>query len=166
MTLNKENFGYHCWVVNKTNRKITIGDLRLTLKPYDTLDILDYRHSNLSIKQVQLSLESGSLCERKKQKKIFIREIKPEIFVGRTIELSKVSFPNKGKSSVKIEEKIFAEFEISDDDNKFAMENTENAIEEHAPQINFRKEENSYNNNQSFMNDDDEDDNRGSANKS
>jgi len=132
--MRQENKGYHCWITNITKTKIVIGDLGITLNPRVTLDILDYRHSNLSIEQVAKSINEGSLSRRKAQNKIIIRQSAPPIEPIRRFDISKVSFPFKNSIGIKAEEKKYQEIEQDfEADEEFAMQNMESAIEERKP---------------------------------
>lgn len=128
-----ENKGYHCWVTNITKLNIMIGDLRIAIPPLSTIDLLDYKHSNFSVEQVAMSINKGSLHTRLNQKKILIRESAPKE-TQRRIDISKTSFPFKNTIGIKAEEKKYKEIEQDfEDDEAFARDNMEAAIEEHKP---------------------------------
>jgi len=123
---------YHCWITNLTKMKIVVGDLKITLQPLNTIDILDYKHSRLTPEQVSESIKKGSLCLKKKENKIKIRSSEPDKLPPiKTLELSKSSFPYKNRSLLVLEEKIFDELELDISDEEFAMENADSAMEEH-----------------------------------
>ena len=141
--MRKENIGYHCWIVNLTNTHLSLTDVRVTLPPYSTMDILDYRHSSLTVQEVEKSLESGSLFTAQDKKRIRIRQSQPQALPEKTIELSQVSFPNKYRSSVVIEEKHYEELDLFINDEEFAEQNAEMSMLEHEPKINIKKSSNS-----------------------
>ena len=132
--------GYHCWVTNLTKMKIVLGDLKLTLQPYKTLDILDKRHSNLTLEEVAKSIQSGSIYKKWQEKKISFREKAPTPKNDKKIELSKVSFPYKYRQYSPVEQKVFSEFDLDFDTDKFAELNADASEIEHEPQINLRKQ--------------------------
>lgn len=137
--MNNGKNGYHCWVTNITKFKIIISDLKLTLYPNKTLDILDERHSNFTIEQVAKSIESGSILKKFNEKKIIFKQTSPKPEVEKKIEISKVSFPYKYRQSSPVEQKYFKEFDLDFDSDKFAELNADIAEIEHEPQINLRK---------------------------
>jgi len=137
-----------CWVTNLTNRKVVIGDLRWTIKPHTTVDLLDPRHSNLTSEQVEQSRKSGSLAKREKQEILKIRLSEPELNnKSRTIDISKTSFPFKAKSLVQLEQKKFEELEFEEHSNSsdltFANEQAEIDLDEHQPKVNIREKKKS-----------------------
>lgn len=142
--ISKDKKGYHCWVTNLTKRDIGIGDLGVEVKSMTTVDLLSPGHSYLTVSRIKKSMESGSLKRRKDQKSLIIRFSKPEL-IERKIEVSKVTFPGKYRSSVKFEEKVYKELEVGgsfDDDDKFAENMADIGEDQHtaAIQINREKE--------------------------
>lgn len=140
------NIGYHCWVTNVTKRDILVGDLGVKIPAMRTVDLLDNRHSILTLDKVKKSLESGSLARRlaTKPKQILIRQSEPEPPLARQIDLSKVTFPNKKRSTIKFEEKVFEELELDstpEDEELFAEEMAESAVIDHAATIDLLKTE-------------------------
>lgn len=138
------NIGYHCWVTNVTKRDILVGDLGARIPSMKTVDLLDNRHSIYTVEKVKKSLESGSLARRLAAKQILVRQSQPETISNRTIEVSKITFPNKKRSTVKFEEKVFEELELEatpEDEEIFAEEMAESAIADHAATIDLLKKE-------------------------
>lgn len=138
------NVGYHCWVTNLTKRDILVGDLGARIPSMKTVDLLDDYHSIYTLDQINKSKECGSLAARLKAKQIIIRETAPQVNnIERTIDVSQVSFPNRNRSIVKNEERIFKELEIGnakEEEEIFAEEMAESAINDHAATINLLKE--------------------------
>jgi len=138
------NIGYHCWITNITNRDILIGDLGARVPAKKTIDLLDNYHSIYTLDQIKKSKETGSLAARLKAKQIIIRDTEPVINnAERTISISNTSFPNRNRSIVKNEERIFKELEIDDakdNEEAFAEEMAESAIKDHAATIDLLKE--------------------------
>ncbi|MFZ4795949.1 MAG: hypothetical protein ACOYMA_00550 [Bacteroidia bacterium] len=138
--MNKELIGYHCWLTNKTNRKIVVGDLRVTLQPYAILDILDYKHSVLTVNQVENSINVGSISKIIKLNKILIRKSEPkEKATNTTIEVSKTSIQTRNRTSIKSQEKVFKELELNLDEDDIADKNADMTEDEHKPKINMRQ---------------------------
>jgi len=140
------DLGYHCWVTNFTKRDILIGDLGVRIPAKGTVDLLDPRHSYLSLERVTYSLEKGSLARRMdpkiQPKQIGVRHGPPQVLPKRVISKSEVSFPNKDRSLVKIEEKSFPELELDAmDEENFAEEMAESALMDHAPTMSLLKSE-------------------------
>jgi len=148
---NKDNIGYHCWVINRTKSKIIISDLGWTLQPNSTTDLLDCKHSRLSVSQVEKSFENGSLKEYYDKKIIGIRQVKPIPIMNRTIDIAKISYPTKNKTNIKLEEKHFKELEIDINEDDFALQNAEQSVMEHSGKTNLREQSN---NSESFIEDD------------
>lgn len=140
--LNLKNKGYHCWVVNKTNMKICLSDIFITLPPNSTTDLLDYRHSPLTVEQVEKSIESGCLKNMFSRGAIAYRINKPEVYANRTIDISKLTIPKAPRTGVKIEEKKFTELDLDLNPDAFATENSDQVIAEHSPKINMREQSN------------------------
>lgn len=140
--INLKNKGYHCWVINKTNMKVCVSDLFLTLQPNSTTDILDYKHSALSVEQVEKSKETGSLRDLKNREFIAYRIERPLPINDRKIDISKVTLPKYAKTNVKIEERKFKELDLDLDPESFANDNAESAVAEHLPKINIREQSN------------------------
>jgi hypothetical protein len=130
------NKGYHCWVSNITKRDIRLSDLGVCIRSKTTLDLLDCYHSYLSVKQVKNSITSGSLGKRIKQKALFLRYSEPEAKMPRQVEISQVSFPERKRSLIVHKEPEFDELNFTlDDEEQFAEETAESALEEHAARI-------------------------------
>jgi hypothetical protein len=136
--MRKENMGYHCWVTNRTNHRVSVGDLNFTLKPHQTLDILDYRHSSLSVEMVEKSLNDGDLMARKKEQKIYFNQEKPQSKKVKIIDPEIVAFPSRCRTSITVAEKKYEELEQTSimDDYEFAEQNADMAVSEHSPQSN------------------------------
>jgi hypothetical protein len=120
--MGKLNKGYHCWLTNITKYKIVLGDLKFTLQPRQTIDILDDKHSNYTVEEVQKSISSGSIS-KKLNKSIYVRTSKPEPKRERKIKISEISYPYKSRSIVEVEEPNYDELEIEFSDEEYAEEN-------------------------------------------
>ena len=122
--MSKLNKGYHCWITNATNRKIVLGDLRFTLKPFQTIDILDDRHSNYTLEEIENSINKGSIGARL-NKSIYVRKEAPIKKNNKKIEISKVSYPFKKRTIVEFDEPNYEELQINTSDEEFANDNAD-----------------------------------------
>ena len=139
---NWPNKGYHCWVSNLTNHPIKIGDLGISIPPYKTIDLLDWKRSSLTLPAVQMSLEKGALLRKQDEKLIIIRQSKPEKKHLELVPLSKVYIPSRARSFITIEEKKYEELENPFDqaaDMEIANELAESELADHAPSIDLNK---------------------------
>lgn len=118
--------GYHCWLTNITKNKIVLSDLKFTLKPYQTIDILDERHSIYTVEQVANSIKDGSISKRL-NKSIFVRMSEPPKPIDRRIDLSETSFPYKQRTIVEVKKPNYEELEIGISDEEYANENADSA---------------------------------------
>jgi len=122
--MGKFNRGYQCWLTNISKNKIVLGDLRFTLKPLQTIDILDERHSSYTVEQVEASINGGSIGARL-NKTIFIRRVEPPKVPDRKIKISQTSFPYKQRTIVEIEQPDYEELNIEISDEEFANDNAD-----------------------------------------
>jgi len=118
--------GYHCWITNITKNKINLGDLGFTLKPYQTVDMLDERHSSYTVEQISDSIKNGSISKRL-NKSIYVRMSEPLKPIDRRIETSKTSFPYKQRTIVEVTEANYEELEIGISDEEYAVDNADTA---------------------------------------
>ena len=123
--MGKFNKGYHCWLTNISKTIICLDDIGYTLQPRQTLDVLDDRHSNLTLEIVEASINKGSIGASL-NKTIFMRKSAPtkDAFKGK-IEISKVSFPYKQRMIVEVEEPNYEELYIGISDEEYANDNAE-----------------------------------------
>lgn len=120
------------WIVNISNRLISLGDLGILLQPYQSVNLLDKRHYFYTENQIRTSLNSGSLYKR--SDKIKVRKIPPDLTnykgPGKIGIDTKNEFPSKIWSIIEHKEFNYDEDEpqISDDD--YAAENADLAEED------------------------------------
>jgi len=124
VSYKKPSKGYHCWLTNITKNKIVLSDLKFTLQPNQTIDILDSKHSNYTVEEINASIKTGSIGARL-NKSIFVRILPPKKHTDRKIEMSKVSFPYKQRSIVEVEEVDYEELHIGISDEEYADDNAE-----------------------------------------
>ncbi len=139
---NMANYGYHCWITNVTKSKLVLWDLKWTIDPGKTVDLLDYRGSRLSVADVETSIEKGSLGMLFSHKMIKVRHGKPQKIDFKKIEVESLSFPNKVRTMIKIESQRFKELEF---DSAELNKLNDNEIDDHAPAINMQESLGEYN---------------------
>jgi len=124
---------YHFWVTNFSNRNVTLSDLAVTLPAFRTLNLMDTKHYQYTMEQLETSAKSGSLFA--KRDKIFVRKDQPDVPEGRTLNLMAVdnkmpinfqtNIPSRERSTLIIKEEKYEELQISDEE--FAAENADTA---------------------------------------
>lgn len=112
MQPNMNNYGYHCWITNVTKTKLILSDLKRTIDPGKTIDLLDFKGSRLTIAQIEKSIESGSLGYFYGKKFIRVRQGQPQKIDPKKIEVSKLTFPYKVRTMIQIEQQKFKELEF------------------------------------------------------
>jgi len=128
---NKKEF----WVTNVCRHKdISIDDLRVTIRIGQSKNLLDSRHFSFTIEQLENSLLNGSLF--KKSHLLKVRKVAPKKIIEPKVYLSKdirISLP---KFNIKIEEPVFEDLDLFDEDpEKFAAENADMEEYDRAPLI-------------------------------
>lgn len=129
MRVDREKIGYHCWVTNKTDKRILLKDIGYAIDPYKTVDVLDCRHSRLSLEQVEQCIESGSISKFLKANKVAIRQNEP-VDIPTRFEISKSTLISKSKTLIELLEKQYKELEINISDEEYAAQNSEFIIQE------------------------------------
>ncbi len=144
-----DNYGYHCWITNITRSKLVLWDLKYTIDPGKTVDLLDYRGSRLSVADVELSIKQGSLGKLYDLKMIKVRQGQPQKIDFKKIDVATLSFPNKVRTMIKIESQRFKELEF---DSVELNKLDDNDIDDHAPAINMQESLGDYNSDDSSDN--------------
>ena len=122
---------YNFWVTNFSNRNVTLSDLAVTLPAFRTINLMDTKHYQYTMEQLQASAKSGSLFI--KRDKIFVRQDHPDIPAGRHIDIMMVekkvpinlqaNIPSRERSTLVIKEEKYEELQFSDED--FANESAD-----------------------------------------
>lgn len=101
--INEQEF----WITNASNKTRNIPDLRITIKPWQSKNLLDSRHYHFTLEQLEISAKTGSIAE--KSKWIKVRQVAPQIIVqpGKYVSKDGRKFSPIFRSNVKIEEKHF-----------------------------------------------------------
>jgi hypothetical protein len=113
------------WITNISRRDVLLADLSLKIPAGSSMNLLDDRHFDYNIDQLQKSAQQGSI--HTKRDKIKVCDNPPEIPVHPGIYLSKEPRYVPPRSSIKIEEKVYDELPNLDQlvsEEKFADEFT------------------------------------------
>jgi len=117
------------WVANKTKRDVALSDLRVTIPAYKIINLLDQRHYNLTLEQLEASAKSGSLFKRNRI--LAINDVGPAPAPIRQIPVSKYPGIRRNDRPIRtVETPNYEELQFSDE--MFANENIDIA-EEYKP---------------------------------
>lgn len=111
------------WITNISNRNVSLTDLNLTIKAFSSVNLLDKKHYDYSLEQLQASVSGGSLS--KKRDKLFVRRLAPTIIKKTTAFNSESMIPTRERSLYNIKEEHYEELAVSDED--FAKDNADTA---------------------------------------
>lgn len=109
------------WITNICNRNVSIADLNLTIKAYTSVNLLDKRHYQYTLEQLEKSASEGSIFS--KRDRLSIRKVKPENIIMNIPFVSETVIPTRERSLFNIKEEKYEELNVSDED--FANENAE-----------------------------------------
>ncbi len=109
------------WLTNTCPRNVSLADLNLTIKAYTSVNLLDKKHYQYTLEQLNKSVESGSVY--KKRDKIVVRKFAPELFDNNVKINHDEIIPSREKSVLEIKEEKYEELDLSDE--KFAAENAD-----------------------------------------
>lgn len=99
-------------VMNISNRDVSLSDLNLTIKSKRTVNLLDSRHYNFTLEQLQLSAKSGSLFKKSAILKVIPNRIKKEKLLE---VVKKTTFPDKHRSTVVVNYYEYKDEDVDDD---------------------------------------------------
>lgn len=111
------------WITNISNRNVSLTDLNLTIKAFTSVNLLDKKHYDYSLEQLQTSVSSGSLA--KKRDKLVVRQLAPTIIKNDTSFSRESMIPTRERSLYNIKEEHYEELAVSDED--FAKDNADTA---------------------------------------
>lgn len=119
------------WVTNITNRDVSVGDLGLYIKAYQSVNLLDSRHYHYTLEQLEKSSTSGSLF--RKHHMLKIRQVAPEVVKPTEILVHKGQpTPSRvARPIINVEIPRYEELEFSDE--KFAQEDLDASFEDTMP---------------------------------
>lgn len=127
----------HCfWITNITKNDINIGDLRTTVKAYQSVNLLDSRHYSFTLEQLEESAKNGSLFKRGNV--IKIRNVPPVVPVKPGPHLYKGTHTLRiNRPIVSVEVPKYEELDFSDE--KYAAEDLDAALDDNKPAISLKK---------------------------
>jgi hypothetical protein len=111
------------WITNISNRNVSLTDLNLTVKAFSSVNLLDNKHYEYSLEQLQKSANNGSLS--KKRDKVVVRQLAPQIIKKNTSFDHESAIPTRERSLYSIKEEHYEELAVSDED--FAKDNADTA---------------------------------------
>jgi hypothetical protein len=117
MTKDKQSF----WITNISNRNVSLADLNLTVKAFSSVNLLDKKHYDYNLEQLNTSATKGSIF--KKKDKIVVRQVAPEVIKMNVPFLKETYIPSRERSTYVIKDENYEELNISDEE--FAAENAE-----------------------------------------
>jgi hypothetical protein len=131
-------FKHEFWITNiSRERDISLRDLGLTIRKGESRNLLDSKHYNYSLDQLEKSASSGSIFA--KSTYIKVRNVPPREAVspGRYISKNGRFVKEQPRMSVKIVEPKFEELDFDSKMNteKFAAEEANIAADDHAPAL-------------------------------
>lgn len=111
------------WVTNISNRNVSLTDLNLTIKTFTTVNLLDNRHYDYTLEQLQESAIGGSLFNKRTM--VVVREYGPDK-ISKTVPFDRETFiPTRQRSIFSMKEESYEELNVTDE--QFAEENAETA---------------------------------------
>lgn len=117
MQKNQVNF----WVTNFSSKNVSLADLNLTIRAFTSVNLLDIKHYQYTLAQLQKSAESGSIFN--KRDKLTVREVAPEMIKSSISFIRETVIPSRNRSVYSIKEENYEELNVSDEE--FAKENAD-----------------------------------------
>lgn len=115
------------WIINISKKIISLSDLRFNIPPMRPYNLLDKRHFKYTLEQLETSLESGSLSKRKDAIKIML--VPPEPIEPIKKEVYDRPLPSRVHFAFKMEEPVYEELIVSEEDYVKDWEMTQDDIE-------------------------------------
>ena len=109
------------WLTNISNRNVSIADLNLTVKAFSSVNLLDKKHYQYNLEQLQKSAESGSIFN--KRNKLVVRKLAPEVLKANIPFARETFLTTRERSVLAIKEEHYEELEVSNEE--FAKENAD-----------------------------------------
>ena len=117
------------WVTNISNRNVTLSDLALNIPAYRTVNLMDTRHYQYTLEQLQKSATSGSLFFKRNM--IVVRKVAPEVHKEKKSVNHQAVIPSRERSVLEIKEEKYEELQVSNEE--FAIENADLADMDNQP---------------------------------
>lgn len=110
------------WVMNITKKDIALSDLGVIIRAKTTVNLLDHKHYNCTVEQLQKSLENGSLYQKKGS--IFKRNTPPILNSDIKIVVDRSAvIPTRARSVYELKQEHYEELSLSDEE--FAEQNAD-----------------------------------------
>lgn len=113
------------WITNFSKMNVSLTDLNITIKPFSSINLLDNKHHQYTLKQLEESANNGSIA--KKKDKIAVRKVCPSI-VKNNVLVENYSMPSRERSVFNIKEEKYEELHFNDSEKdlyEFAKENAD-----------------------------------------
>lgn len=107
------------WLTNISNRNVSLTDLNLTVKAYNSINLMDKKHYKYTLDQLHASSMSGSIF--KKRDKLVVRKVAPEVLIANVPLFRETFIPSRQRSVLSIKQENYEELIMSDE--QFAEEN-------------------------------------------
>jgi len=121
------------WVTNISNRDITLHDLGVVVRAKTSINLLNKRHYHLSLKELENSLNKGSLFTKQK---IVIKRKGPPTLNSLSFKMAvdyNAIIPTRTHSVYEIKQEQYDELIVSDE--QFAEENVDTVEMDKQPPI-------------------------------
>lgn len=102
------------WVVNISDRNVTLSDLRISIPHHSSLNLLDSRHYSYTYQQLKQSALEGSIFKKRDKIKVGKQPAEKPDPIKHT--LSNRPMVRRKRSAVKVEKMEFEEFAMSDEE--------------------------------------------------
>jgi len=121
------------WVTNISNRDIALHDLGVVVRAKTSINLLNSRHYNLTLEQLEKSLATGSLFSRRHA---VIKRKSPPTLNSTSFKIAidrDAIIPDRTRSIYEIKQENYEELIVSDE--QFAEENAETVEMDKQPPI-------------------------------
>lgn len=111
-------------IMNISNRDVSLSDLNVTIKAKKTVNLLDNRHYQLTLNQLEKSAQSGSLFKKSN----ILKQLSHRIENNKVLQpIKTTTFPTKHRSTV-----VVNYYEYKDEDMEDDLKIAEHLAEENA----------------------------------
>jgi len=137
------------WITNMSKMNVSLADLNLTVKSFSSINLLDNKHYDYTLEELEKSAKNGSIF--KKNKFIVVRKVAPTNISNNNMAVISTMYdkesnmwsengtylPGRGKSILKIDHVDYEELYVDgivnkitkqEEEEKFAQENADLAL--------------------------------------
>jgi len=126
--MKKEEKSDSFWITNITKKAHNLSDIGVIIYPMRSLNLLDRRHYQLTIAELEKCRASGSLFTKKTM--VVVRQVPPGGEAPQYIPFKEDAvYPYKARSSVELENIKYEELDVPDD--VYAADNADTAQTDH-----------------------------------